>query len=547
MSAGEAAALLRHAGVEVTPEQADDLVERTEGWPAGLYLAALAIESGMPGPGFTFSGEDRFVDDYLRSELLTHLSRTDVQFLVRTSILDRMCGPLCDALVGDASSALTLRRLEEHNLLVVPLDRRGEWYRYHHLFRELLQAELRRSEPELVEDLHQRAATWYEANGMPEAAIDHAAAADDLARVARIVLGVMQPVWAGGRVETVRSWMELLGARPNVPFYAAIAAHGALIFALLGHAREAERWVAAAESAPAGGTLPDGNTVAATLAYLSANLCRHGPERMRADAELARDGMDLASPYRATMVHVQALSWLVEGEPARAYELFADAYDLAVGFDSGPLAALVLAEQSLVARAVGDQAVADALLEQSVGVVESGHLGGYWTSALVFAAAARAAVNRGDMRDARRLVERAASLRPLLTYALPVVSVQALLELAHAYLGLVDPGGAAAALEQAEAVVRRRPQLGTLPAELRRLRERVDQITDAAPVGTSSLTTAELRLLPMLPTHLSFPEIAGELYVSPHTVRSQVKSIYRKLGVSSRSEAVDLLSELGRP
>jgi LuxR family maltose regulon positive regulatory protein len=150
------------------------------------------------------------------------------------------------------------------------------------------------------------------------------------------------------------------------------------------------------------------------------------------------------------------------------------------------------------------------------------------------------------MREARHLVERAATLRPLLTYVLPVVSVQALLELAHAYLGLVDPGGATAVLEQAERIVQRRRDLGALPEELRRLKARVGQITEAAPVGTSSLTTAELRLLPLLPTHLSFREIASQLYVSPHTVRSHVKSIYRKLGVSSRSEAVDLLAARGR-
>jgi LuxR family maltose regulon positive regulatory protein len=127
-----------------------------------------------------------------------------------------------------------------------------------------------------------------------------------------------------------------------------------------------------------------------------------------------------------------------------------------------------------------------------------------------------------------------------------VVSVQALLELAHAYLALIDPSGALAVLDQAEGIVRRRPQLGTLPEQLGRLRQRVDQITQAAPIGTSSLTTAELRLLPLLHTHLSLPEIAGQLYVSPHTVRSQVKSVYRKLGVSSRSEAVELLDRLGR-
>jgi LuxR family maltose regulon positive regulatory protein len=207
---------------------------------------------------------------------------------------------------------------------------------------------------------------------------------------------------------------------------------------------------------------------------------------------------------------------------------------------------MTLAEQSLVSRAEGDPSGVRALLKQALGIVDASRLETYWTSALVFAAAARSALGHGEMRDARRLVERAASLRPLLTHALPVVSVQALVEMAHAYLGLIDPAGAVAVLDQAEAVLRRRPQLGTLPAELRRLRERVDQITDAAPTGASSLTSAELRLVPLLATHLSLPEIAGQLYVSHHTVRTQVKSIYRKLGVSSRSEAVELLAAPGR-
>ncbi|GAB7007037.1 LuxR C-terminal-related transcriptional regulator [Nocardioides sp. AN3] len=553
MTAEEAQELLHYAGADVSAAQADDLVERTEGWPAGLYLAALALGSGMPAPGFTFAGDDRFVDDYLHSELLDHLSPADLHFLTHTSVLDSMCGPLCDALVGGSSSAEVLRRLEEQNLFVVPLDRRREWYRYHHLFRELLVAELHRGPAALVRDLHTLAADWYEANGLPEAAIDHAAAAGDSERVARIVLDIMQHVWAEGRVETVRSWLELLEGRAIGPYATAVGAHAALIFALLGRAREAERWVALAESAPVNGvgnggtlpdgTLPDGNTVAGTLAYLRANLCRTGPAQMWLDAERALEGLSPVSPYRATMTHVQALSGLLQGDLDLAEELFTRAHDLSVSFDSPPLAAMILAEQALMASARGEWAQADALLKQAVGLVDSARLDGYWTSALVFAAAAGAAVRRADMSEARRLVRRAAALRPLLTDALPVVSMQALLTLARVYLELTDPAGALAVLDQAEAIVRRRPDLGTLPGELHRLRERVDQITRAAPVGTSSLTTAELRLLPLLPTHLTFPEIAEHLFVSHHTVKSQVKSIYRKLGVSSRSEAVDLLAD----
>jgi LuxR family transcriptional regulator, maltose regulon positive regulatory protein len=140
--------------------------------------------------------------------------------------------------------------------------------------------------------------------------------------------------------------------------------------------------------------------------------------------------------------------------------------------------------------------------------------------------------------------QRATGLRPLLTYALPVVSVQALLELARAFLAVVDPAGARAALEQAQGILQQRPDLGTLSAAADQLQSRLGQIV-VAERGASSLTTAELRLLPLLPTHLSFPEIGDRLFISRHTVKSQVNSLYRKLGVSSRGEAVDRMAELG--
>jgi LuxR family maltose regulon positive regulatory protein len=547
MAGPEGAALLRQAGANVSAAEADELVKRTEGWPAGLYLAALAIQSGSPATGFSFTGDDRLVDDYLQSELFARLSRSQVSFLIRTSILDRMSGPLCDAVTGGKRSTGMLEDLERHNMLVVPLDRRGEWYRYHHLLRQLLQTNLRRNDPERIRELHSRAADWYEANGMAEAAIQHADAAGDTERLARLVLELMYPVWLSGRVDTVRAWLDLLDSKPPLPVSAAVAAHGGLIFALLGRAREAERWVGVAESLPGTGTLPDGSTIAATLAYLRAILSRDGAAAMRADAAFALEGLNPASPYRATMLYYDALSWMLDGDLDRADNLLTPAYDAAVAFGAAPLAALTLAEQSLIAAERGQWLGVDSMLGRAVEIVESGHLDGYWSSALIFAAAARAAAHRGEMRQARQFVQRAARLRPLLTHALPVVSLQTLIELARTYLALVDPSGALAVLEQAQGIIRRRPDLGTLPVAVERLQARVDQITVAAAIGTSSLTTAELRLVPLLPTHLSLPQIAERLYISPHTVKAQVKSIYRKLGVSSRGAAVDLMANLSVP
>jgi LuxR family maltose regulon positive regulatory protein len=187
--------------------------------------------------------------EYLGSELLSRLTADEVSFLTRTSVLERMCGPLCDAMLGATGSGTMLASLERSNLLLVALDRRAEWYRYHHLLQDLLGAELRRREPDIVPRLHLGAAAWFEANGLRELAIDHAQEAGDSDHVARLVLEVMQPVWASGRVDTVLRWMEWFEQRNLIERYPAVTVHGALIFALLGRAAKAEQWAAAAERA----------------------------------------------------------------------------------------------------------------------------------------------------------------------------------------------------------------------------------------------------------------------------------------------------------
>jgi LuxR family maltose regulon positive regulatory protein len=546
MNEVEAAALLAEAGVDVSDENLRELVRRTEGWPVGLYLAALVANvGGAPMDiGVTFTGDDRFVGDYLRSEFLDRVSRAEVTFLTRTAILDRMCGPLCDAVLDGKRSSDILQRLERRNLLLVPLDRRREWYRYHHLFRELLLSELRQREPAMVSELHVRAAAWYEANGMPEVALDHAQSAGDADRVARLVLQLANPVWASGRSQTVMRWMEWLATHGHIERFPAVAAHGALMYALAGRPAETERWADAAERTSGTGVLEDGNTMEATLAYLRALLCRSGVEAMRMDAQLAWGGLDPASPYRAAMLHVEGLAHLLEGDPDQADTLFARAVDAATRAGSLPHVPVVLAERGIVAIERNDWVEAQALLDQALSVVEVGLFDEYWTSALVYAWAAHVVVHRGDPALAQQFVARAARLRPLLNYGLPVVSVQALLEMARAYIGLADPGGARAVLRQANDILRQRPALGNLRQQADELWSRVDSIKTGA-LGVSSLTTAELRLLPLLPTHLSFREIGERLYVSRHTVKTQAISIYRKLGVSSRSETIDRIHDLG--
>ena len=185
----EASSLLRDAGLALAEEDVAELHKRTEGWPAGLYLAALYLREGGPFAGavVSFGGDDRLVSEYMESEFLSRISARQRVFLTRTAVLERMCGPLCDAVLEMGGSAAVLADLAGSNLLLVPLDRRGEWYRYHHLFRDMLLAELHRLEPGLIPVLRRRAAGWCLGNGMPEEALEYCMAAGDVDGAARLV------------------------------------------------------------------------------------------------------------------------------------------------------------------------------------------------------------------------------------------------------------------------------------------------------------------------------------------------------------------------
>ena len=205
--------LLRGAGVRATKAEAAELVDATEGWPVGLYLAALSLQEQRRStvPPIRFTGDDRFVVDYVRSEVLGRLSRDRQRFLTRTSILDRLNGSVCDAVMERSGSARTLESIERQNLLLVPLDRQREWYRYHNLFRDVLRAELARREPETIPELHRRAADRFEEAGLLEEALVHAHASGDGERAAELLQRMGLAYYRNGRSATLRRWLDLLG------------------------------------------------------------------------------------------------------------------------------------------------------------------------------------------------------------------------------------------------------------------------------------------------------------------------------------------------
>jgi LuxR family maltose regulon positive regulatory protein len=240
----EASSLLRNADVTLSEDAVAQLHRRTEGWPTGLYLAALYLREGGPlaSAAVSFSGDDRFVSEYMQSEFLSRISRAQRMFLTRAAVLERMCGPLCDAVLELPGAHALLAELAQSNLLLVPLDRRGEWYRYHHLFRDMLLAELKRQSPDLIPMLRRRAAAWCLQNGMPEEALEYSLAGGDVDMAAGLVQKMAVLVHRQGRVATVQRWFQWLDDRGGIKGHPMVAVLASLLAVVMGRPADAERW-----------------------------------------------------------------------------------------------------------------------------------------------------------------------------------------------------------------------------------------------------------------------------------------------------------------
>jgi LuxR family maltose regulon positive regulatory protein len=439
-----------------------------------------------------------------------------------------------------------LESLERSSLFVVPLDRHRDRYRYHRLFRETLRAELDRLEPELVPELNRRAAAWCEANGAPEEARRYAAAAGDLDTVARLVTTHAPQAYCDGRVEALEDWLDGLDDPAPLARHPAAAAVGSWIHAVGGRAAEAEHWLDIAAQGSSRGRLPDGTpSLEPWLALLRSALCRDGADRMLADAEAAADGLARASRWRPLALCLRGVAHVLLGADAEADALLAEAAEVAAAVEAPDIELLALGERSLLAAASGHHELAEELAEQARTLDGNGRHGTPPASAVSLAACARAELRGGRWERARSHIDEATRLLPQLTHALPWCSVQTSLELARAHTALLDTTRAWTLLDHAESILRRRPALGRLAEQVRDLRAELDALRQDDARRGSMLTAAELRLLPLLTTRLSFREIGERLHVSRNTVKTQAIAVYRKLGVSSRNDAIDRAAELG--
>jgi LuxR family transcriptional regulator, maltose regulon positive regulatory protein len=544
----EAASLLRDAGVALGQDDVAELHGRAEGWPAGLYLAALSLREGgsLTDAVASFGGGDRLVSEYMESEFLARISGRQRAFLTRTAVLERMCGPLCEAVLEVGGSAAILAELAGSNVLLVPLDRRGDWYRYHHLFRDMLLAELGRLEPGLMPVLRRRAAGWCLDNGWPEEALEYSMAAGDVDGAARLAGQLAVPAYRQGRVTTIQRWFGWLEDRGGIEGHPMAAVLASLLSALTGRPVEAERWADAVDRwqyrDPA---RPGDPSAEAWAALLRALLCRRGADQMRADADEAVRRFAAESFVTPTPALMQGIARILCGDLDGGDLSLEDAVSVGEVTGSPDDLAVALCERSLVAMAHDQWDRAEVFAGRARTVLCRAGIEESFATPLICALRARAAIHRADVRAARRELLSAQHLRPLLTYALPYLAVQARIELIRVHLALADPAGARTLMREVDDLLKRRPGLGTLIGQARALRAQLSKDRGSSAPGASALTAAELRLLPLLATHLTFPQIAAEMFLSRYTVKSQAMSIYRKLGASSRNEAVGRCRELG--
>jgi LuxR family transcriptional regulator, maltose regulon positive regulatory protein len=541
----ESEALLRELDAGLTDDEAADLLERCEGWAAGIRLGALASREADVAPHAAVpGGDDRFLAEYFRSEFLSQLTPDLVTFLRRTSVLEHLTAPLCDAVLDRTGSGRVLASLDRMHLLLAPLDRQGETYRCHPLFRDLLGRELAENEPELGPVLHRRAADWFEADGDAESALRHAEGDSD--RMARIVTAIALPAYYRGRIADVEGWLDTFDDEARLERYPAVAVIGGWIHALRGRPAAAERWLAAAERGNALEPALDADaSVAPAISLLRAALCRDGVEQMCADIESALEGLPPSSQWRPTALLLLGCTLVLRGQDALADAILAGAEESAERLGATDTRIIAISERSLLASARNEHAAAEMHSLRARALAEASRLDGYTTSALELAASARTSLRSSHWDRARSSLASAHTLTPLLTEALPWLAVQTRLELTRAYVTLRDAEAARGLLAEVLEILQRRPALGVLPEQALELKTEVDAMWAAGERNGAGLTRAELRLLPLLATHLSFREIGARLYVSRNTVKTQAISVYRKLGVSSRSDAIDHAARLG--
>jgi LuxR family maltose regulon positive regulatory protein len=348
-----------------------------------------------------------------------------------------------------------------------------------------------------------------------------------------------------GQFSTVQRWYRAIGDA-DIERHPPLAVHRCWERALTGDISAALRWAAVVDAASFEGVPGDGSaSFESARAILRARMCAAGPEAMMADAAFAVAQEPAWSPYRDTALWLLGQAQLLAGHPDEAQAALAEASATAAALGNFETIPSAEAQLAWLAMDRGDWQDAARRLELALATTEDKRLHDYVTVIPVFAAAARLLVHHGDQKDAHRQLTRAMRTRPAATYLLPYLAVRGRLQLATVHFALADLGTARQLLREIDDILIHRPALGTLIDEVRDFRGVLVSGAGSAATSPLPLTPAELRLLPYLQTHLTADMIAKRLFISIHTVKTELKAIYRKLGVSSRHDAVQKATAVG--
>jgi LuxR family transcriptional regulator, maltose regulon positive regulatory protein len=533
--------------LEIGPDDLSVLLDHTEGWPAGIYLASLSLQNKEDKHAFieSFSGSNRYIVGLLGEEVLAGLTEEVRQFLLETSVLRTMKGPLCDAVTGRKDSAMLLRELARSNLFVVSLGEQGEWYRYHHLFSELLLYELQSSQPNLEPTLRRRASEWLEDEGYVEGAIRQAIAAADYEREGLLIARYWSGYVFAGHSATVQRWFESL-PEEMIAQDAALCLVKAWIHALYGDREESESYLVLAEDSSYEGPLPDGTASVESGVALVRGIFGYGGVQAMAEAiqSAAELESERISPRTVLADLGLGLSLYYRGYTLRARKPLEEGLRL-TSINQPMLRSVVLSALSLVAGDEGQLEEAESLAREARGAVERFKLQEVLQSTVVNISLGRALAERGELEEAQKELESALSARKRLPGLSPWPTLIGLLALAPVRTARGDRAGGRETLAEARTILEAFPDAGTFPELLERQERKVRAGKPQEPQLGAELTERERDVLRLLVGELSTRQMAQSLYVAPNTVRTQIKSIYRKLGVSSRGAAVEEAHTMG--
>ena len=537
----DVAAFFDRAGIgDLSPAELNELHARAEGWPAMLRLAAIPLQAQPDRSEFirAFAGSAHQVVEYLITDVLPTVSPSTRVFLLRTSVLRRLCGSLCDAVAGTEGSGAMLRDLSRANLFIGPLGTDGRWYRYHQLFAEALRLELEVTEPDLVPELHIRAATWFERDGDLESATEHAIAARATGLSARLILRQLQPLVAAGNLATVERWLAEL-SWPAALQDPELAAARALAAGERCRPYEAGRWLDVAAAGPRHLLTSAGVSLGYGVDLLRSFFVAGSVSSALAAARRALE--DAAAPmWKGAALAGLGQCLYLRGDRDAAAEALREALTLLP--DEPNMLSLASGYLALVECDLGNPRHGERVARRTVDLLDSGDFALSGTTAMCHTGLGAALTAQGQLAEADDRLSLAVGL--YLAGSPSIWLAHALLLLADCRRAAGDAARARDGLDLATATLDRIPDPGILAALAASLRRKLEAPGSPALFG-QELSGREVAVLRLLAAGLAQREIAAQLHVSRNTVKTHVQAIYRKLGSGTRAQAVHQAKELG--